>query len=71
MTQNNPEIALEVAQGMSEHFDDLLYRVKSNKTSEFQEKIIFALLYFCQKFGTGSDIFKLHDIGLHLTQQVL
>ncbi len=69
MSQQNPEIALEIAQGMSEHFDDMLYRVKSNSRSSLREKIMFVLLHLCQRFGTGGESFDLHKIGLAITQQ--
>ncbi len=69
LAQKYPQVSMEIARGMSEHFDDMLLRVKSTGRSSLREKIIYTLLFICQRFGDASPTLNLHTIGLPLTQQ--
>ena len=71
MATKDPAVSLEIARGMSEHYDDLMFRVKSEGRANLREKIMFTLIFICQRFGDGGDIVELHSLGLPLTQQDL
>lgn len=61
-------IMTEVARGLSEHHDDLLGRLNSVEQPSLRLKILFMLDAICTKFS-GSEVVKLHEIGLNLTHQ--
>jgi CRP/FNR family transcriptional regulator len=69
LATKDPAVSLEIARGMSDHYDDLMFRVKSEGRANLREKIMFTLLFICQRFGDGGDTAELHSLGLPLTQQ--
>lgn len=58
----------EIARGMSMHYDDLLYRLRSVEQTKAQHKIALTLLNLGKRFSAES-IVNLYELGLELTHQ--
>lgn len=58
----------EIARGMSMHYDDLLYRLRSVEQTKAQHKIALTLLHLGNRFSAESSV-NFHDLGLELTHQ--
>lgn len=68
MSEQNPHFIKEIAQSMSEHYDDLLIRLRSVEQSTIREKLIYTLHYIGTRFS-GDSVVCLADLGLHLNHQ--
>lgn len=63
---NTPKLMHEIAQSMSQNYDDLLMRVDSIDQSHARDKLIGTLLYLGRRFSSASDV-NLCQVGLRLT----
>lgn len=60
------DIMSEVARSMSQHYDDLLLRVRATEQSSAREKLIYTLHYMAIRFSAEPSV-SFHDLGLFLT----
>ena len=58
----------EIARGMSMHYDDLLYRLRSVEQTKAKNKIALTLLNLGRRFS-ADDVVHLGELGLELTHQ--
>lgn len=58
----------EIARGMSMHYDDLLYRLRSVEQTKAKHKIALTLLNLGRRFSAEA-IVNLSELGLELTHQ--
>ncbi len=65
-----PDVLLEIAHGLSEHYDDLLGRMNAVEQSDIRSKLLHVMHNICVKFSS-SDMPALHEMGLNLTHQDL
>jgi CRP/FNR family cyclic AMP-dependent transcriptional regulator len=68
VVRDQPGAALEIARGLSEHFDDVSERLSAIGKADIRSKLLHTLYNLAVKFSS-SDITPLHDIGLNLTHQ--
>jgi CRP-like cAMP-binding protein len=66
--KQNVNYMAQIAQGLSEHHDNLLARLNSVEQSDLRTKILYVLYNVSVKFDSSS-VVKLHDLGLNLTHQ--
>lgn len=64
----HPSAALDVARGLSEHFDDVSERLSAIGKADVRSKLLHMLYNLAVKFSSG-DITPLHKLGLNLTHQ--
>lgn len=64
----NIEIMTEIARTMSQHYDDLMMRIRSTEQSSAREKLIHTLYYMATRFSAEPRV-ALHELGLSLTHQ--
>ena len=62
----DPAFMAEVANSMSDHYDDLLKRVDSIGQTSIREKLVATLRYIAERFS-ASDQVDLFELGLKLT----
>ena len=65
-TKADPTFMAEVANSMSDHYDDLLKRVDSIGQTSIREKLVATLRYIAERFS-ASDQVDLFELGLKLT----
>lgn len=70
MLTQNPAAALEVAHGLSEHFDDVSERLSAIGQADIHRKLLHTLYGVATKFSSQA-IVALDEIGLNLTHQDL
>ena len=68
LCQNNPALLYETARAMSEHYDDLLARLRAVEQSSIREKLVYTLHYIATRFS-GEKTVKLEEQGLRFTHQ--
>jgi CRP-like cAMP-binding protein len=68
--RNEPAILDQIAQGLSEHYDDMLQRMNAVEQSDVRSKLLHMLYNLCQKFSSAESV-ALHELGLKLTHQDL
>jgi CRP/FNR family transcriptional regulator len=66
--RTNVSYMTQVAQGLSEHYDNLLGRLNGIEQSDLRTKIMHVLHNLSTKFDTAP-IVRMHKMGLNLTQQ--
>ena len=66
----HPSAGLEIAYGLSEHFDDISERLSAIGEADIKSKLLHTLYTLASKFSS-LDVVDLHDIGLNLTHQDL
>lgn len=62
----HPELMAEIAQNMSNHYDDLLLRINSIEQTSVRKKLIATLHYLAEKLS-ANDIVDFIEQGLRLT----
>lgn len=70
IVQEQPAAALEIARGLSEHFDDASERLSAIGKADVRSKLLHMLYNLTVKFSS-SDVTPLHELGLNLTHQDL
>lgn len=63
-----PKLMLEIARGMSGHYDDLLYRLSAITQASAREKLIHTLYNIAERFSANDEV-NFVDIGLNITHQ--
>ena len=66
----HPLLMMEIARGMSEHYDDFLQRVDAVDGLSVRERLLRTLFYLAQRFS-ASEAIDLYARGLHITHQDL
>lgn len=64
--QNEAGVMNEIARAMSNHYDDLLYRLQSLEQATVRQKLMYTLLNLATRFSS-EDIVEFRDLGLALT----
>lgn len=70
LLQVHPNAALEVARGLSEHFDDVSERLSAIGQADIRRKLLHTVFSLATKFSSLEYV-ELHIIGLNLTHQDL
>lgn len=70
MIKENPSAAIEIARGLSEHFDDVSERLSAIGKADVKSKLLHTLYNLSLKFSSA-DVVELHSVGLNLTHQDL
>lgn len=70
LLQAQPNAALEVARGLSEHFDDVSERLSAIGQADVRRKLLHTVFSLATKFSSLEYV-ELHAIGLNLTHQDL
>lgn len=66
--RNNPDLAREVAESMSAHYDDLLIRLRAVEQPQVRDKLIHMLHYMAGRFSSEATV-NFDTLGLRLTHQ--
>ena len=66
----DPLVMMEIARGMSEHYDDFLQRVDAVDGLSVRERLLRTLYYLAQRFSAGAEV-DLYKEGLRVTHQDL
>jgi CRP/FNR family transcriptional regulator len=66
--KSNVEFMTQIAQGLSEHYDNLLGRLNGIEQSDLRTKLLHILHNLSTKFDNAS-VVRLHKLGLNLTHQ--
>ncbi len=64
----NMAVMKEVARAMSNHYDDLLYRLSSIVQASARDKLLSTLNNLAERFSASESV-DLYELGLHLTHQ--
>jgi len=67
---HHPLLMMEIARGMSEHYDDFLQRVDAVDRLSVRERLLRTLCYLAQRFSAGEAV-DLYTQGLRVTHQDL
>lgn len=70
LIKEHPNAGLEIARGLSEHFDDVSERLSAIGKSDVKSKLLHTLYNLSLKFSSA-DVVELHAVGLNLTHQDL
>ena len=70
MFKEHPSVALEVARGLSEHFDDISERLSAIGQADIRRKLLHMVYGLATKFSS-SEVVEMHQIGLNVTHQDL
>lgn len=70
MIKQQPSAALEVARGLSEHFDDMSERLSAAGQADVRRKLLHTLYSLSMKFSSVEYV-ELDKLGLNLTHQDL
>lgn len=70
LIKERPQIAVEIAHGLSEHFDDVSERLSAVGQADVRSKLLHMLYNLAVKFSSA-DLVELHAVGLNLTHQDL
>ena len=65
-----PELMSEIAQSMSLHYDDFLYRVDAMDAATVKERLLRTLIYLSERLSADTRV-NLYDYGLTLTHNDL
>lgn len=68
LCKDSPALVYETARAMSEHYDDLLIRLRAVEQSSIHEKLVYTLHYIASRFS-GEATVRLEEQGLHFTHQ--
>lgn len=68
MIRNQQGAAIEIARGLSEHFDDVSERLSAIGKRDVRSKLLHTLYNLSLKFSSA-DVVELHSVGLNLTHQ--
>ncbi len=63
-----PSLMIEIARGMSTHYDDFLEHIDAVDTATVKERLLRTLCYLSERLS-GNSIVDLYAEGLHLTHQ--
>lgn len=66
--KDNVEIMQEIARSMSDHYDDLLGRLRTTEENTVRNKLIHTLTHLAQKISANDSV-DFHSEGLQLTQE--
>lgn len=70
LIKETPSAAIEIARGLSEHFDDVSERLSAIGKADVRSKLLHMLYNLSLKFSSA-DVVELHAVGLNLTHQDL
>lgn len=70
LLKEHPSFGIEIARGLSEHFDDVSERLSAIGHGEIFRKLLHTVYTLATKFSS-SDSVELHALGLNLTHQDL
>ena len=70
LIKERPSAAVEIARGLSEHFDDVSERLSAIGKADVRSKLLHMLYNLSLKFSSA-DVVQLHQMGLNLTHQDL
>lgn len=66
--KTNPDLMIEIARGMSTHYDDFLEHIDAVDTATVKERLLRTLCYLSERLS-GNAVVDLYAEGLRLTHQ--